>query len=51
MDNFKNSFGNVIKLDGLLKKMPSKINIFSEIGENDILEKEMDDFLDNNFYE
>jgi hypothetical protein len=51
MDNFKNSFGNVIKLDGLLKKMPSKINIFSEIGENDILEKEMDDFLDNNFYD
>ena len=29
MENLNNSFGNVVKLDGLLK-MPSKINIFSE---------------------
>ena len=51
MDNLKNSFGNVIKLDGLLKKIPSKINIFKETEENDIIEKEINDILDNNFYD
>ena len=51
MDNLKNSFGNVIKLDGLLKKIPSKINIFNETEENDIIEKEINDILDNNFYD
>jgi len=51
MDNLKHSLGNVIKLDGLLKKIPSKINIFNEIEENDVIEKEMKDILDNNFYD
>jgi hypothetical protein len=51
MDSLKNSFGNVIKLDGILKKMPSKINIFSENEENDIIEEEINDILDNAYYD
>ena len=50
MENLNNSFGNVVKLDGLLK-MPSKINIFSEQENNDIIEDEINDILDNNFYD
>ena len=54
MDNLDNTFGNVIKLDGLLKKLPSRISIFNDNDDdnddNDIIEEEINDILDDDFY-